>query len=60
MWEKILVGIIAVLVILWVLPGARERLRRSREAGPGDWRSVVGPLLAVVVFVLILIMLVRA
>jgi hypothetical protein len=59
MWEKILVGIIAVLVILWVMPGMRERLRRSRVAGPGDWRGVVGPLLAVVVFVLVLIMLVR-
>lgn len=59
LWTKILLGIAALLMLFWFLPGARAALARSRQAAQRDWRGVLLPLGAVVLFVLFLISLVR-
>ena len=53
-WEKILLGILALLVILWFFPGVKTMMKQSQEA-PRDWASVLWPIAAVVGFVIFLI-----
>lgn len=57
LWEQILVGAIVVLVLLWVVPGLRGGLARSRQATADDWRGLLLPLGAVILFVILLISL---
>ena len=57
-FEKILVGAIAVLVLLWFRPGIKASLEQSRQAEK-DWKGALIPLAIVVLFVLLLINLVR-
>lgn len=54
-WEKILLGVAAVLILLWFRPGIRAAMERSRQAGERDWKAVILPLVVVVLFVLLLI-----
>ena len=57
-WEKLFLGILALGVIFWMLPGMRQRIEQSKDA-PKDWGGVLVPLAIVVVFILILISSVR-
>ena len=59
LWEKILLGVLVLLVVLWFRPGIKAALQRSREAENKDWKGVLLPIGAVVLFVLLLIMMVR-
>jgi len=54
LWEALLAGVVAVLVILWFRPGLRNALELSRTA-PKDWPGFLLPLGLVVLFVLLLI-----
>ncbi len=56
-WEKILLGVFALLVILWFFPGVKTLMKKSSDAPP-DWPAVLLPLLAVVAFVVLLISIV--
>ena len=56
-WEKILLGVLALLIILWFFPGVKTMMRESKEA-PKDWPAVIVPLIAVVAFVIFLIAMV--
>ena len=56
-WEKILLGILALLIILWFFPGVKTLMKQSADT-PRDWPAVVLPLLAVVAFVVLLISIV--
>ena len=56
-WEKLLLGVLALLVILWVFPGIKALMAPAQDA-PRDWPSLIFPLLAVIVFVILLIFLV--
>jgi hypothetical protein len=58
-WQQALLGLIAVLVVWWSLPGIRAALARSRQAEHKDWRGALLPIGLVVLFVLLLIALVR-
>ena len=53
-WEKILLGVLVLVVILWFFPGVKTMMQQSREA-PKDWPTVIIPLVAVVAFVIFLI-----
>ena len=44
-WEKILLGVLALLIILWFFPGVKTMMRESQEA-PKDWPAVIVPLIA--------------
>ncbi len=59
LWEKILIGVVAVLVLLWFRPGVKAALANSRKATADDWRALLLPIGAVVLFVTLLIYLVR-
>lgn len=59
LWEQILVGVLALLVLMWAWPGARQAMQRSRDAQERDWRGVLVPVGLVVLFVLLLISMVR-
>ena len=56
-WEKLLLGVLALLVILWVFPGIKDLMAQAQDA-PRDWQSLIFPLLAVIAFVILLIFLV--
>ena len=57
LWQIVLLGGVALLVILWWGPGAREMLKRSREAENPDWAGALLPIGAVILFVILLIWL---
>lgn len=58
-WEKILLGMLGALMLFLFWPGVKAAMQRSQEAQERDWRAVVLPLLAVLLFVILLIALVR-
>lgn len=57
LWEKILLGIFAVVLVVWLFPGLKASLQSSEER-PKDWKAVLVPLVLVILFVLLLISLV--
>jgi hypothetical protein len=56
-WEQVLLGVFAVLLLLWFVPGAKRAIEQSRHAEK-EWRAVLLPIALVVLFVLLLIALV--
>ena len=60
LWEQILLGAGGLLIVLLFWPGAKKMLEQSREAENPDWQGALLPIGAVVLFVLFLIMMVRA
>ena len=56
-WEKILLGVLALLIILWFFPGVKTLMKDAADA-PRDWPAVALPLVAVVAFVVLLISIV--
>ena len=56
-WEQVLLGIFAVILVFLFWPGVRTTLERSRAAEERDWKTVVILLSAVTLFVLLLIVL---
>jgi L,D-transpeptidase ErfK/SrfK len=59
LWEQILLGVLALLLVIWLRPGIKAALARSRAATERDWRGTLLPVLVVVLFVLLLIAFVR-
>lgn len=61
MWEtveKILIGVVALLLVMWFLPGIRQSFKEKRETSKSDWIAVVTPLAIVAIFVFFLISLI--
>lgn len=56
-WEKLLLGVLALVVLLFFFPGVKQMMRQSQEAEK-DWPAVLIPLGVVVLFVLLLLSLV--
>jgi hypothetical protein len=54
----VLTGIAAMLLVLWLRPGIRNAIERSRQATERDWGAVLLPLGLVILFVVLLIALV--
>ena len=50
-FEKILLGAMVLLLILWMRPGIKASMQQSREAKK-DWRGVLIPIAFVVLFVI--------
>ena len=53
-WEKVVIGIIMVVLLFWFLPRIKPRLEQDRNA-PKDWIGVLIPVGLVVLFVVFLI-----
>lgn len=58
-WENLLLGAMALLVIFWMKPGVKTALERSKNT-PSDWPAALIPLAVVVLFVLLLIGVVKS
>jgi hypothetical protein len=56
-WEKILLGLLAAGVVVWLWPGVKASLQQSQRAEAADWKSAALVLGAVVLFVLFLVAL---
>ncbi len=59
LWEQILLGAAALLIILFFGPGANRMLKDSPKGSHSDWMGVVKPIAIVILFVIVLIALVR-
>jgi RsiW-degrading membrane proteinase PrsW (M82 family) len=57
LWEKILLGVLVVLVLLWFRPGIKQAFTERREASREEWMSVLIPIALVAGFVVLLIVL---
>ena len=57
-WEKILLGLFALVLIIWLGPGLKTAFKRSEEQEEKDWKGVIIPLVLVLLFVLLLISMV--
>jgi len=55
-WEKILLGVGVVLVLLWFRPGLKAAFQQRREASSAEWISVLIPIALVAAFVILLIL----
>lgn len=59
-WEQVLLGIAALVLVLVFWPGARAAMEQSRKAQERDWTGVLLPVGLVVLFVIVLIILARS
>jgi len=55
LWEQILLGLAAVVILFLFWPGVKQALRQSQEAENPDWQGVLIPLGIVILFVVFLI-----
>jgi len=56
-WEKLLLGVLALLVILWFSPGINKMMGVSRDAN-SDWIGLAIPIAMVSLFVFLLILII--
>ena len=56
-WEKLLLGVLALLVILWFSPGINKMMEVSRDA-KSDWIGLAIPIAMVSLFVVVLILII--
>ena len=60
LWEQILVGIFALLVLLFFGPGLRRVFKETRSGTFSEWMGVITPLAIVVAFVILLVAIARS
>lgn len=53
-WEKLVLGGFALVIIFWFFPGAKSMLEKGKDA-PKDWSGVLIPIGLVVLFIIFLI-----
>ncbi|MCB1758470.1 MAG: hypothetical protein KDI68_01640 [Gammaproteobacteria bacterium] len=56
-WMKIGSALLILAMIIFLFPRAKQMLKESPEAQPGDWQGAILPIMAVVGFVLLLIVM---
>ncbi len=56
-WEKVVVAILAIGLVIWLYPSLKQSLERSKEVEK-DWKGVLIPLGMVVAFVIFLLAIV--
>lgn len=54
-WLKILSALFLGIMLIWLLPRAKQMIKNSPKGSAEDWKSAIIPLLLVVLFVLFLI-----
>lgn len=58
LWEQILAGVAALLVILLFAPGIKRLFEESRGAERRDWAGFLIPIVLVALFVIVLLALI--
>ena len=56
-WEKLLLGVLALLAMLWFSPGINKMIGVSR-GGKSDWIGLAIPIAMVSLFVVVLLLIV--
>ena len=59
-WEQVLLGIGALLLLLFFWPGAKAAMEETRQAENPDWQGALLPIVIVVLFVIFLFMVARS
>ena len=59
-WEQVLLGIAALIILFMFWPGVRAAMERSRAVENPDWKGALVPLGLVVLFVIVLVMVSRS
>jgi len=59
MWEQVLLGIGAFIILFLFWPGAKAAMQRSKEVENPDWQGALLPIGLVVLFVIFLIYMAR-
>lgn len=57
-WEKILLGLFAVVFLFWFGPSLKTVFQQSDAQEEKDWKGILIPLALVILFVLLLISMV--
>ena len=58
-WEQVLLGLAAVILVFIFWPGAKAAMQRSKEAENPDWQGALIPIGVVVLFIILLIVIAR-
>lgn len=58
-FEQVMVGVVALLAVAWMWPGVRAAVARSKNSQQRDWKAVLFPIGAIILFVIILILIAR-
>lgn len=58
-WYKILSAVFLIVLLIFLLPRAKQMLQNSPKGSAADWKGFLVPILLVVAFVIFLIMTVR-
>ncbi|MCH7696365.1 MAG: hypothetical protein IIB73_08745 [Proteobacteria bacterium] len=59
-WEQVLMGMGAFLILFLFWPGVKQVMQRSKQVENPDWQSALLPIGVVVLFVVLLIMLAKS
>ena len=54
-WEQVLLGIGAVVLVFLFWPGVKVAMQKSREAENPDWQGALVPIVVVVLFIVLLV-----
>lgn len=57
LWEKLLLGVLVVAILLWFRPGLKAAFTERRSASQAEWLSALIPIALVAAFVALLIAL---
>ncbi len=60
MWEQVLLGIGAVILVFIFWPGVKVAMQKSKEAENPDWQGVLLPIGVVVLFIILLVVFARS
>lgn len=59
MWEQVLLGIGAVILVFIFWPGVKVAMQKSKEAENPDWQGVLLPIGVIVLFIILLVVFAR-
>lgn len=59
-WEQVLLGIGALVLLFFFWPGVKTAMQKSREAESPDWKGALLPIGVVVLFVILLVAVARS
>jgi|TARA_B100001013_G_scaffold158341_1_gene94449 hypothetical protein len=59
LWEQVLLGIAAFVIVFLFWPGAKKAMEQSKQAENPDWSGALLPIGVVIFFIFMLIMFSR-
>ena len=60
MWEQVMLGIGACVILFMFWPGAKKALEQSQKAENPDWKGALLPIGIVIIFVIMLIAMAKS